>query len=151
MGVAGALMLGGAGMQVMGQMREGAAAEASANFNAAQYEQQAREVEKKTFEDVRRFRIARRKDQASNRAAVAASGITMSGSALEIIRENARNAAADEIQMKLEGRRRADEARANARFARMSARNARKSAEIGAAATLLSAGGQAYTNYGGGS
>ena len=149
MGAGGlAMMAGGGLLGAAGQMQQGAAAKGAADFNAYQMESNAREAEKKAAEDARQFRVMFRKQEATNKVAVAASGIRLEGSAMEVLRENARNAAKDEIAIKMQGRRQADTLRQQARFTRMQGKYALRGAQLGAAATLLDTGGKIGTQMG---
>lgn len=139
---AGAIIMGaGAGMQAVGQLREGMSAENAANFNAHQAEINARRAKEKSLEDEKRFRISVRKEAGANRTAVASSGIKLEGSPLAVLRENSRNAEQDAIAIRMGGDLARDTFLADARFSRAQGRSARRAARLGSAATLLTTGG----------
>lgn len=134
-------IVAGSIMQAGSQVGQGAAAQASANANARNAQDNAKLALQKGKEDERKFRMQVRMAEGSNRAALGASGITLEGSALDALQNNAVQSEIDALQI----RHGADNASLflmrDASISRMGGRAAARAGSIGAAGTLLSAGG----------
>lgn len=133
-------ILGAAGSQV-----EGRAQEAAANYNASIKRQQADSVLQQTAEDERRFRIGTRKQIGENITAVGASGVTMEGSALEVLQESASNAELDALTVRHKGQLQAWQLRAGAAADVMEGQLAKIRGDFGTAAGLLSAATKGFS------
>jgi len=111
----------------------------------------AKEAIADSIEDEKVFRMARRQDAGANIVALGAAGVSVSGSALDVLRENTRLAEIDAGKIIAKGQRSAAEFRRAGRSgiaeARASGREARRAGEFGAAATLLGGAAQAYDFY----
>lgn len=120
-----------------GSVAEGEAADTAARFNASQLEKSAVRVKEKAKEDERIFRTSVRKQRASNVAGVAASGIELTGSPLEVLMDNAVNAELDALNIRHAGEVQASNLRSEAAMTRIGGRAARQAGNIGAAAGAL--------------
>lgn len=136
--ITGGISLIGTIMGADGARREGQARKRQLDYQASLNEEEAARVEEQTVDQLRRFRIEAAKATGSNRAAIAASGIRLGGSAQAILEENAMNMAKDEVNIQLAGDRRAEALREEARLNRMGGQSAQASGSTRASAQLLS-------------
>lgn len=135
-----ALVIGGLGigMSMLSAGMQGNASIIAGNYEQMVNERNAEIAKEKAADDAKRFRLAMRQDQASNIAAVGASGIRLEGSPLEVLRSNAKKAREDAIAIRL-GQLDVEQAyRREARFARYSGRSGASAAGISGAAAVLS-------------
>lgn len=130
-------MIGGAGISAFGSLQQGNAADSAARYNAAMAEANAEISRKQGLEDERRFRIASRKRLGTARAAIGASGITLDGSALDTLEQNARMMEQDAISIRTGSEMRATGLEADARLQSMYGESAKRGSYYGAAADLL--------------
>ena len=143
-------LIGAFGADKAGKQRQ-KALERQAAEQARLNEISAKEAIADSIEDEKVFRMARRQDQGANIAALGASGISMGGSALDVLRENTRLAEVDAGKILAKGERSAAEFRragaSGIAEARAQGREARRAGEFGAAATLLGGAAKAYDIY----
>lgn len=142
-----AVKSGGAGggglLSAYGQLLEGYAEESAQNANAQIAEENAQLSLEKAVEDERRLRVLGNKSLADIRTGYAASGITMEGSPLEVLRDSAANVERDALTIRHVGENTARAYRNEAELSRVSGRSARRLGEFGAAATTLTSGAKA--------
>lgn len=124
----------GTAMSMAGQLQQGKAADAAAQYNAAVTE----------AEGLQRSKLIRkrgRRSLGSMRTAIAKAGVTTEGSPMEAIAESAANIEIDALNAVYSSQ-------SEAAMTRLEGRQARKASRIGAAATLLSgASNAAQTGY----
>lgn len=137
-----ALALQGVGtfMGIKGAQAEAEAFARASEYNARLLEENAKLAESASREEERRSRVMATKELGSIRAAVGGSGITMSGSALDIMYESSRNAELNALTIQHEGRVRAWTYRNEATLERNKARIARETGAYEAAAAAVSGG-----------
>lgn len=140
-------VVAGAGtlLTVYGMQQQKRAAQRAADLNAQDAEQNAALSMKQAEEDARQFRASFRRDQARNVAAIAASGIKMEGSPLEVLADNAANAERDYQNIKAGGMQQRDAFLRQARMYREGGRAAGEAGDIGSAAALLSGAANTYS------
>lgn len=97
----------GVGLSALGSIQEGRAESKAGKRQAWVGRQNAKAAREQGAEDARRFRVYGRKQLGAGRAAVGASGIRLSGSAMEVIAENARNLELDAQTIEYEAELRA--------------------------------------------
>lgn len=117
---------------------QGDAAQGAAAVNAQNAEYNAELVKKRALEDERQFRLSFRRDQASNRVAVAASGVRLEGSPLAVLRDNTSKMEEDALKIKQGGKAQEQTYLRQASGYRLSGSAAGRAASVGAAASLLS-------------
>lgn len=140
---AAAAMVGGGAVSAYGQLYQGEASAAAAEFNAQIAEQNAIDSIARAKEEERRHRVMARKQIGDMRASFGASGVAMEGSPLEVMQESAANAELDALSIRHEGEARATAFRNEARLARFGGQTARTAGQIGAVSSLLMAGANA--------
>ena len=143
MSVAAGMMIAGTAMSVIGNLQEGDAAYDAAQLNASGLDENAKQVLIKSKEDERAYRVIARKDIGAMSANYSASGITLSGSALDVLGEAAATAEGDAINIKRQGQLQAAGLRREADIERGRGATARRNAQWGAAAALLQGGASA--------
>lgn len=138
-----ALAVAGTGLQVVGQVKQGRAAQRQADQDAARMEYQAAIEQDNaiaTSEQIRRQGV---RDRGQTVAAIGASGVKIGdGSALDAEREVMTDAETDAYLAILNGDRAARGLRSDAAATRRAGREARRASQIGAFSSLLSAGSQ---------
>ena len=154
MGASGAMAGIGVMMDVFGNLndamaaeREGRATAKALEFNAEQKERNATQIELQTAEDERRLRIQNRRTIGAMRADYGASGVTASGSVLQILEESAAAAEFDAVNFRMSGMREADAVRMDARMDREKAKSVRRSTKFNAATAIFGAGKSAIGAY----
>lgn len=139
------LMIGaGTGMQVIGALQQGRAAQNAAQYNASMMDQAAT-VERQQAsvrEDAQRQQA--RLLLGEQRAAFAQSGGGMGGSAGDVMQQSAINAELDALTMRYEGELRARGLNAQAEGERYSGRTAKQNSYFSAAGSILSGAAMAY-------
>ena len=90
----------GAVIQAVAVIREGQAAAAAGEFNAQISEENARLINEKTTEELRRHRIVSRKLLGTTRARIGASGVAFQGSVIDVLEETAANAELDALTIR---------------------------------------------------
>lgn len=140
---AAALMLLAAGgaLQAYGQYQAGEAENRAAQLNAQVAGQNAALAIQQAAQDERALRVQGRKFLGDMRASYGASGVTMEGSPLEVMKESAAAIELDALNIKYEGETRALGFRNDARLERYRGEYAAAAGRLGAAATLLQTSG----------
>lgn len=142
MAAAGAILMGGGGLlKSYGTLQEGYAAAGASDYNAQMAESNAVQAKLQAAEEERRQRVISRKALGDMRTGYAASGITMEGSALDVLTESAAAAEMDALTIRHSGEVKATAYKNEAALERYKAKYQRKAAQLGAASSLLSTGG----------
>jgi hypothetical protein len=132
----------GTGMNVIGGIQQGKAADRQARGAAAESEYQAVAALDDARAEAANIRRAGAQQRGETLAGVAASGVKIGeGSALLAEREVMEQASRDEYMTILTGERQASAYRRQAANLRAAGRDARRAANLGAFSSLLSAGG----------
>jgi len=140
-----AILLGaGALLNAYGAYQQGVAARAAGEYNAKVAEQNAQIARETAAEEERRKRIETRRQLGQMRSARGASGIQLDGSALDVLQDSAATAELDALTIRHQGEVQAFGYESQARMARMEGEAGYQAGMIGAAGSLLNAGGQAY-------
>lgn len=143
MAAAGAVLMGGGGiLSSYGTLKEGYAAAAASDYNAALAEQNAVQAKYQAAEEERRQRVISRKALGDMRTSYAASGITMEGSALDVLTESAAAAELDALTIRHQGEVKATAYRNESALEKYKAKHQREAAKLGVASSLLSTGGK---------
>lgn len=132
-------------LTVYGQQEQKKAALRAGQLNAEQAEKNAVLAQQQADEDARQFRLSFRRDNERNITAVAASGIKMEGSPLEVLQDNAANAERDYQNIKAGGEQAAENYRFQGQMYREGASAAGRAADIASAATILNGAGSTYS------
>jgi hypothetical protein len=119
---------------------QGNAARASGDYNAALYAQNAEVTRQKAQMDENRQRRLATQRAGANVAAVGASGIDLSGSALDVLESNAAQEELDALIIRWNGATAAQSLEARGSLARAQGRAAQTQGYIGAGASLLLGG-----------
>jgi hypothetical protein len=128
-------------VQGLGQVRQGRAAGNIGEYNGALSDRDAAVArDQATSQAIRQNRMSR-KAIGSMRAGYGASGITIEGSALDVIEESAGQAELDNLTIRYLGELKAIGAESNAALSRYKGKEAENSGYMGAAGTLLSSFG----------
>ncbi len=135
--------MAGANSQAAGQ-------QAAANYKAAVGRQQATMDLAQAAEDERRGRIAGKASLGAIRSGVAASGVQLEGSALEVLESSASNAELDALTIRHQGQMKAWAHMAGAELDMLEGRNAREAGNFASAGYLLKGAGAAASMMGGG-
>lgn len=129
-------------MNVVGQVKQGKAADRQARGAAAESEYQAAQALDDAQAEAANIRRAGDRQRGETLAGIAASGVKIGeGSTLDAERQVLEQAARDEYMTILTGERQASAYRRQAANQRAAGRDARRAANIGAFSSLLSAGG----------
>jgi hypothetical protein len=113
----------------------------AAKANAREAEINARLSRERAVEDERQFRLSFKREEARNVTAVAASGVKLEGSPLEVLRDNAANAEKDAQNIRRAGELERSSYLRQAQGFRRSAKDAKKAGKFQGAATLLMGAG----------
>lgn len=127
-------------MKMGGDIMEGEAAEDAANRKAAAGERNAQLIEAQAVQDEMTLRYQYRKIIGQGRASVGASGVTMEGSPMEVLRESAANLEYDALNIQNNAYNQARSYRLGAADDRAAGSNARANSYFGAASSLLEGG-----------
>lgn len=139
--------LAGTAFSVVGALNKASAESSAAKTNAEVSRQNAVAAsEQAAAEEARQRRIARQV-QGAGRAAVGASGVSLEGSPLDILEQNAINEELDALNIRYRGQLAARSANIEADQYSLSARTAKTSGYLSAAGKLLSGAASAYGNY----
>jgi hypothetical protein len=138
------LLLAGTGVQVVGQMRQAAAAENAATWNAFQAKQNADLSIKQSAEDERSFRIATRKQLGGMRASYGASGVSIDASSLDVLEESAATAEMDALRIRHGGQVKAQGFANDSSLYRMQGQASKEQGYISAAGTLIGGAAKSY-------
>ena len=120
----------GSGFSFLSDMQASQAAADAANANADIAEFQAGLTREQTTENVRRQSIIARKQIGSERANYGASGVQLSGSALDVLQESAANAEMDKLWIQYAGDMKAKGLEMTAEADRQAAAAAEKSGQM---------------------
>lgn len=142
---AAAAVVGGGMLSAYGQMQMGAAGKQAAEYNARIAEQNAVLARQQAAEDERKFRSAMRTHIGDQRAAIGASGIQLEGSPMEVLQDTAARAEEDALNIRRQGDLKAYGFQSEAALQRYQGEAGMTGAMFGAAGTLLSAAGNAYS------
>jgi hypothetical protein len=136
------LMLQGAGtgLNIIGKIAEGKAAEQIAEYNAKVYEQNAILSEQQAAANEQRARVVARKAIGEMRAAYGASGVTLEGSPLDVIGESAAAAEMDALMIRHAGAVKATMFRNEAAMERYKGGVAKTLGYLGGASSLIMGG-----------
>lgn len=138
-----AMTAAGTALSAASFLQQGAAAKASARYNSALYERNAQIAQQNAqFQEDRQRRMAAQR-MGSNRAAIGASGVTMDGSALDILESNAAQEELDALMIRWNGTNAAGDLMGNAGLQRAQGANAQTGSYIGAGSALLLGGAKA--------
>lgn len=140
---AAAAMVGGGLISAYGQYQQGLAGKQAGEFNAQMAEQNAELAQQQAKEDERRIRAIGLKQMGDTRASTGANGLQMDGSALDVLQDTAQKVSLDALYARHRGEVQAVMYRNQARLDRYQGEAALTGAQYGAAASILSAGGQA--------
>lgn len=128
----------GTGVQVVGAIQASNAAAAAQEEQARIADENAKIELEKSAEDEKSFRVFSRKSIGDIKSGYAASGVTVDGSAGDILSESASAAEMDAIRIKVGGERRAKGLRDDADFMRSAASATRTGGYLSAAGSLAS-------------
>ena len=149
--MAGPLLIGaaiamgaGALLSAKGQLDAGAAARRAGNAEGDLLEKNADRVEEMGEYTAFRHNMKVKKVLGAGRAAYAASGVTMSGSAMDVMRESAVEGERDRLTILYNARVKADTMRDQASIARYRGEAAQAAAQYKAAGTVLSGAGSIF-------
>lgn len=125
-------------------IRQGQAAQAQADYAAAQGEEDAKQAAQQTstMEDEQRARA--RKVIGAQIAAQSQSGAQLSGSAADLLRESLFNAEADAQQIRYEGKTRTQGLLSQASASRLSGKSARQQGSLSAVSALAQGAAAGY-------
>jgi hypothetical protein len=129
-------------LQAYGNLQAGEAEGRAAEMNAQMADQNASLALERAVMDERKLRAHGMKQIGDIRAGYGASGVTATGSALDVLRESAGALELDAQNIKYQGEIDAMSFRNEARVARYRGEYARSSSQINAAAAILGAAGQ---------
>lgn len=132
-------------MSAYGAQQQAKAARRASKLNAEESEENARLTAERAIEDERQFRLSFRRDQAKNKVAIAASGVRLEGSPLEVLQDNASAAEADAQNIRRGAAITKDMYTRQARAYREGGAAASQAGNINSAATLLQGAAQTYT------
>ncbi len=139
------IAIAGAAIGAIGAIRQGQAAQAAAEFNAKVAENNASSAKLQAKEEERRHRIVARKRIGATRAAIGASGISLEGSPLDVLEENAANAELDALTIRHAGEVANIDFLNRARVERFKGRQAKTNSFFNAGSTLLLGGASALS------
>ena len=122
-------------------LQQGAAAKASSRYNAALYERNSQIAQQNAaFQEDRQRRLATQR-MGANRAAIGSYiGVTMDGSALDILESNAAQEELDALMIRWNGANAAGDLMSNAGLQRAQGTNAQIGSYIGAGSSILLGG-----------
>lgn len=126
-----------AAVGALGAIQEARATSAASEFNAKIADNNAIIAEQNAAADEKRQRRSASRQAAASRAAIGASGVTLEGSPLEILEDQALEAELDALNIRYGGRLNAENFRSQAQLDRSAARNARTQGFLSAGSTLL--------------
>lgn len=139
-----ALAIGSTVLDMYSSDQAADAEQAQAKRRAEVARQNAKIVRAQGAEDARRFRLQSRQRLGTGRAAVGASGVQMTGSALDVLEQNALNMELDALTIEYESDIRAWNLESAGEDFDLRARNIGKQHQYQAAATLMTG---AYNTY----
>lgn len=134
----------GVGLSIYGQQQQKKAAKRAGELNALDAEENAALSMERAKEDARIFQMTFRRDEARNKVGVAASGIKMEGSPLEVLQDNASNAEKDYQTIIKGGEMQRAAYKRQAQMFREGASATGRAMDIQSAATLLQGANSVY-------
>jgi hypothetical protein len=149
--MAAAAILAGAGgaTSAMGSLLEGEAGKQAGEYNADVALQNAQITRDQTKEAVRRQRIMARRSFGDIRASYGASGVSMDGSALDVLMDSVASAEMDSMSTAYAGEMKARGFENEAAMEKFKGKVAKKAGYFGAVSSTLRAGGQVAGQQGG--
>lgn len=142
------LAIAGTLFQVVGAIQQGQAMSTYAKYNAALADQEAQRARDEAAYQERRTREAGRKTLSALGAGYANAGVSMEGSALDVLGESAENAELDALMVRYAGSAAEARARAQAAQDRMAAQIYKQQGYQKAASSLLGGASSIYDKYG---
>lgn len=137
-----------AGMSAVSAISGASQQKAAAKYNAKVAENQAIAARQQASANAKMQRRSSEKKIGSMQAAYAASGVSIEGSALDVLEESARNAEMDRQNIIYGGELRAIGSEGTAQLERYQGKNAMTSGYLSAAGSLFKAGASAYGGFG---
>lgn len=137
----------GTAISAVGSISSGIAQKNAADYNAALSERDAKQAELAAAVDAANQRREGARMIAAQRAGFAASGVKLTGSALEVLSTSAETAELDALNIEYAGKEKATASRADAAASRFQGQAAETAGYFGAAATALGGGARAGTTY----
>jgi len=134
----------GVAMQAYSSVQAGKAAKKAAKLNAQDAMINAEQAQQQALEDERQFRLSFKRDQARNVTSIAASGIKMEGSPLEVLQDNAAMAEGDALRIRQGGQMAADAYRRQAKIFKAGGQASERAGYISGASDLLKGGVDVY-------
>lgn len=145
------LMVAGTAMSVLGQLQQAQTARAVGRYNQQLSERNAAIARDQTAAEIIRQQRTARRVQGAARAAYGASGVTMEGSPLDVLEDNATQAELDTLTLRYRGELRAQGYEQAGDMARFEGDRAARAGWTRAAGTLLSSyGGKGMPSWWGG-
>lgn len=144
---AAALTVVGGLTQAYGQIKAGQDQNKAYNDSADILEENAHQVKIATEFEVRKLKVMGRKAAGEVSAGFGASGVTQSGSALDVLAESNANNDRDVANTRREGKFKAESYMNEAKLQRRAGKSALESSQIGAVGALFSSAGSAYMSY----
>lgn len=135
-----AFMIGGGLLSAYGENEKGQANAAAMEYNAKIADENATIAHTEGIENERRVRVQGRKELGSIRAGYGAAGVTMEGSAMDVLQESAANAELDALTTRYNSDMKVRGFKQDAQLARMGASASSSAGMIGAASTILGVG-----------
>lgn len=142
------MMVGGGLLSAYGQLQQGQAAYRAARFNAESSMQNATLSRAQAAEDAKRFKLTIKRQMGDMRANIGASGLTLDGSALDVLEDSAAQADLDARTIVHQGELKAYGFERDAQMQMAQGNSAVRGSYYGAAASILSAGGNVAKTYG---
>jgi hypothetical protein len=134
------LTVAGTAFSAISAISQGNAARASGDYNSALYAQNAEVTRQKAQMDENRARRLATQRAGANVAAVGASGIDLSGSALDVLESNAAQEELDALIIRWNGTTASQSLEAQGSLSRAQGRSAQRQGYIGAGASILLGG-----------
>lgn len=126
-----------AAIGAFGAIQEARASSAASEFNAKIADNNAIIAEQNAVADENKQRRSAGRQAASSRAAIGAAGVTLEGSPLDVLEDQALEAELDALNIRYGGRLQATNYRSQAQLDRSAARNAKTQGFLSAGSTLL--------------
>lgn len=136
------LMVAGAAMSAIGQLQQAQTARAVGRYNQQLGERSAGIARDQTAAEITRQQRTARRVQGAARAAYGASGVTMEGSPLDVLEDNATQAEIDTLTLRYRGELRAQGYEQEGSMARFRGNQQARAGRMAAAGTLLSSYGK---------
>lgn len=137
-GLSGAVGLIGTAVSTIGAIQQGNAAAAAAKFNAKLAKRDAQIAQQNAALEAEQIEERNRRIQGTARANIAASGITVQGSPLDVLEESAAQGEQDRLNALIFGQNNAQASFLDAQREKMAAKNARRTGFFNAAGTVAS-------------